>query len=231
VGVVPDGRYRSLEDVRLDVYVPAEQAGVFAGTIVARTSQDPSLLIPESLAAVRAEDPLVPVDGVMPLGEAIRTASAPWRLGAGVLVLFAAVTWLLSLVGLRAMLAYSIGSRTREMAVRKAIGAGSRHVTLQIVRESAPVVVAGLAAGAALSLSATKLLEHLAFSVAATDVSSYLGAPSPSSARLLSGSPGVPRGGPIAWCRPPSCARSDSSPPGLHRPRARCRRSSRGSVR
>jgi len=176
VGVVPDGRYRGLESPHLDVYVPAEQAAVLAGTIVARLSGEPSHRIPEVLAVVGRVDALLPVDGVTTMKEVVRAATGPWRLGAAVLVLFAVVTGVLSLVGLRAMLAYSISSRKREIAVRRAIGADSRRITRLIARETAGVVLAGLAIGAAISTSATGLLEHLVFSVAALDAWSYLAA-------------------------------------------------------
>ena len=70
------------------------------------------------------------------------------------------LTLLLSSIGLYAALAFAVGQRQREIAIRLALGANPARVVLVVTR-GAFVVLLGLAAGLALSLGVGPLLASL----------------------------------------------------------------------
>ena len=57
VGVVSDSRLRGIDDVRLDVYMPHQQATQRVNAIVVRTTAEPAALAPAVRAAILAVDP------------------------------------------------------------------------------------------------------------------------------------------------------------------------------
>jgi predicted permease len=75
----------------------------------------------------------------------------------------------LSALGLSALLAYSVLSRTREIGVRISIGAGSDDVARMIMREGLLAVMPGLAIGIALALGVAWALRSQFFGVSAAD--------------------------------------------------------------
>jgi ABC-type antimicrobial peptide transport system permease subunit len=65
----------------------------------------------------------------------------------------------LSGVGLYSVLAYAVRRRTREIAIRMALGAQATHVRWLFLKTSAGVVVGGLAVGLPASLAVGRLLQ------------------------------------------------------------------------
>jgi ABC-type antimicrobial peptide transport system permease subunit len=82
---------------------------------------------------------------------------------------FAAVALLLSAVGLYGVLAYLVAQRSREIAIRIAIGSSARAVFALVFREGAALVAAGLLAGALGALALRRSVDGLLFGVRATD--------------------------------------------------------------
>jgi hypothetical protein len=173
VGVVPDAHYREPDRSRLDVYVPARQAEVFAGTVVVRTVGQPSSFVPEVRALARAAAPGSAVTDLVTMDEVVRAVRSPWRVSASVLLLFGVASGLLAFVGLHGMLAYAVASRRAELAVRVALGASRRRIVGLVLGDGAGVVVVGVAAGAAIAVAGSGGLRHLLHDVSATDGTTY----------------------------------------------------------
>jgi len=89
---------------------------------------------------------------------------------------FAAVAALLAAVGIFSVLAYLVGQRTREIAVRRAVGAQPADVIRLIVGQGLRPVAAGLVLGLAGALAVARLLEGLLYEISPWDVGAYLGA-------------------------------------------------------
>ena len=123
VGVVADGRLRGLEDVRLDVYMPHQQATQRDHAIVVRTTGEPVAIAASVRAAILAANPRAVIGRVQTLDTIVGTATAPWRFGMRLFLVLAGVAFALALTGLFGVIAYSVAQRHREMAIRLALGA------------------------------------------------------------------------------------------------------------
>ena len=82
----------------------------------------------------------------------------------------AALAVALSAVGLFGLLAYSVSSRTREIAVRVSLGAAERDVVRMIIREGVFAALPGVALGIPLALGGAWLLRSLFYGVGVTDL-------------------------------------------------------------
>ena len=81
------------------------------------------------------------------------------------------MAWLLGVVGLYGVVAYSVSQRTREIGVRMALGAERGAVYKLILGETSGLVAFGLGIGIVTSIAAATTLRTLLFSVHTYDVS------------------------------------------------------------
>ena len=80
---------------------------------------------------------------------------------------------LLTAIGIYAVIAATVGDRTREIAIRLALGGATRRVVWTVVRQVLLVTLVGIAAGLLASLAATRFVEPLLFGIARTDAATY----------------------------------------------------------
>ena len=92
------------------------------------------------------------------------------RSAAALVAAFAAVAWVLGVVGLYGVVAYSVSQRTREIGVRMALGAERRAVYKLILGETTSLVAFGLGIGVVTSIAAATTLRTLLFSIRTYDV-------------------------------------------------------------
>lgn len=85
------------------------------------------------------------------------------------LMTFGALTLGLSTIGLYAALAFAVGERTREIAIRLALGASPADVGGLIFRRGMAIVLLGIAAGVAACVIAGPFLAHLLYGVSPRD--------------------------------------------------------------
>jgi predicted permease len=170
VGVVGDVRHGSLIDAdALRAYDLSGQHWSRTMYVVARTSRDPRAIVPDVRAAVRAVDPEAPVFEVQSLDDIVEGAVSPRRLATGVAIGIALVSLTLAAIGLYGLLASAVAARTKELGIRRALGSPTRAILRLIVGQAAWLAVAGAAAGAAVSLAASRWIETQLFGVRAGD--------------------------------------------------------------
>lgn len=145
VGVVPDLHFRSLrETVRDELYVIDREPG---GVVSIRFRSDD---VPGFLAGVdrlwQERLPGVPIERVF-LDEALAALYEREDRQATLLGVFAGVAIVLSCLGLLAMAAFAAQRRTKEIAVRKVLGANTFDIVrLLLWQFSKPVIIANLIA-------------------------------------------------------------------------------------
>jgi putative ABC transport system permease protein len=89
---------------------------------------------------------------------------------------FAGLALALTAVGVAGQVAYAVGRRTPEIAIRVSFGARPADLLRMFCIASLRPVVLGLAVGAAGALAATRYLENLLFQVTPTDPATFLAA-------------------------------------------------------
>ena len=76
---------------------------------------------------------------------------------------------MLAAVGLHSVLAYTVSQRTREVAIRLALGAGPANVRGLVVRQGMWLLVAGLGIGMTIAYGALPLMSPLLIGISAKD--------------------------------------------------------------
>jgi putative ABC transport system permease protein len=141
-----------------------------------RSSGDPLALAAAVRAQARALDPHALVSGITTMDAIVGRAMAPWRFAVWMFVLFAALAFLLATGGLFSLVALSVALRSREFAVRIALGAGASSITGRVLLEAGRRALLGTALGLAAAGAGSRWLASLLFEVAPIDVPTYAGA-------------------------------------------------------
>jgi len=185
VGVVPDTLMQGPFDQQTDntgFYMPllgAQPATQFCTIIVRpRAGQSAETLGPVLSKAVAQLDPDLPI--YFP-GTPARLHNAFLggnRLIANLFMIFGAVAFVLSAVGLYGVMSFSVNQRTQEFGIRMALGADAARIFRMVMRQGAWQLVIGLvlgAGGAALLLGvlAAAALKNILFKVNALDPTIY----------------------------------------------------------
>lgn len=89
---------------------------------------------------------------------------------AEVFVAMGAVALGLAALGLYGVLAYAVGRRTREFAVRIALGAEARSLRRMILHDGLVMLLAGIGVGAFIALAAARYLDAVLVAVLPSDV-------------------------------------------------------------
>jgi macrolide transport system ATP-binding/permease protein len=173
VGVTDDIKEGPLDaEAHPELYIPFDQDPHYAFYVIARTSQEPQALlttlsetIHQIAPAVLISDGVTMVDRINQSQASYLHRSSAWLVGG-----FAALAFLLGVVGLYGVVAYSVSQRTREIGVRMALGAQRASVYQLILKEAGFLVAAGVILGLICSLAATRLMGKLLFAVSAWDI-------------------------------------------------------------
>jgi putative ABC transport system permease protein len=116
-------------------------------TFVIRTSVPPATLARPAVAAIRAIDQQQPVGEIRTMVQVLDAGLTSQRFGALLLGVFAGVALLLAAVGIYSVLSYIVRGRSREIALRIALGAHAFDVLRLVIVEGTSPALAGIAAG------------------------------------------------------------------------------------
>jgi ABC-type antimicrobial peptide transport system permease subunit len=104
-----------------------------------------------------------------PLSELRASALADRKLGLVLLGAFATVAFALAVGGLYGLMAFAVGQREHEFALRQALGATREQVARLVLGSGLAIGAAGVAAGIALALASARVVGSQLYGVAATD--------------------------------------------------------------
>jgi putative ABC transport system permease protein len=179
VGVVDDGRQPGADSPPLpEVFLTAQQVSPsWLNTnpfLVIRADRDPASLAPTLRALVRDQDPLLALDNLMTMEERVMGSLARPRLYAVLLGAFAAFALAIVAVGLFGVLSYSMAQRSKEIAVRSALGASPGRIVRIVLGQTALVAGAGLSVGLLAASLLTTYLSKLLYGVRPRDTLVYV---------------------------------------------------------
>jgi putative ABC transport system permease protein len=166
VGVVADTRTDALSaPAEPEVYLSFWQSGAFSKHLVVRAAAEPGTLTTLVRREVHAVDPTASVEHFTTMAQIRRDSIAPRTFAMRLLTGFSVLAAALALVGIYGVLSLSVGSRVKEIAVRKAVGA-QRHDILQLILgEGARMIAVGVALGAIVAVFVGRALENYLFEV------------------------------------------------------------------
>jgi predicted permease len=177
VGMVKDGKYDSLNEAPQPYYcLPLLQTEYFRRLdLHVRSEGDPRGVIPAVLREIQQLDPNLPVSNVLTypefLANAIESTAGPVKL----IGPFSGLALLLALVGVYGVMSYVVSQRTREVAIRMALGAGRGEILRLVLRQGALITAVGLALGLAGAFAATRVLAGFLYQVNTLDPAVFVG--------------------------------------------------------
>ena len=177
VGVVPDIQFASVgEAPGLHVFVPWTQDSASARVFVlvqASEAGAPSAAAIRDI--VRGVAPGADVDEIASLASLVDRATAQPRFTSRVVAAFALLALTLAAVGIYGTLSYLVGTRTREIGVRLALGASTRDVFADVLRRGLLPALGGGVAGLLLALALAHVFRALFFAIDPIDPASLAG--------------------------------------------------------
>jgi predicted permease len=190
VGVVADVRQGALDQaVYPQMYEPFKQSNrqweaALAQTfgprsdlhIVLNTVDNPTRLAATLEKTVHQLDPLLAVSDMYSMQQVVASTETSRRFNTAILTAFAAIALALSLLGIYGVIAYSVTERTREIAIRMALGSTRRQVLGRTLGNALMLAGVGIAVGLIASAGLTRFLGSLLYDVRPLDASAIAGA-------------------------------------------------------
>ncbi|HEU4892773.1 MAG TPA: ABC transporter permease [Vicinamibacterales bacterium] len=169
IGIVGDVKQRSLTEgpTPTAYYSTREPSGRV--TFVVRTSVPSATLVQPVVAAIGAIDPEQPVFDIRTMVQVLDDKLAPQRLSALLLGVFAGIALVLAAVGIYSVLSYIVRGRSREIGIRRALGARTSDVLRLVIVEGMSPVLVGVAVGTIAALASARVIKTLVFGVSASD--------------------------------------------------------------
>jgi len=179
VGIVDDIKESPLDsETPPTIYVPFDQDPTSGFALFVRTTQAEESVLPTISAAIHEIDPAIPAFGASTMRALVNDSQSAYlrRSSAALVSGFAAIAWLLGIVGLYGVVAYSVSQRTREIGVRMALGAQRATIYQLVLREAGWLTSAGVLIGVAAAIGAATLMRGLLFGVRSWDVPTLVAA-------------------------------------------------------
>jgi predicted permease len=177
VGIIRDFAYHNPEntDPNPIVFLPLLQgkSGYGYAIVAIRSRTTATAVVTQLRRAVAGLDVSVPLENVRTLEEVTGEQYQMARIPAELLGAYAISSVLVAMMGLYAVMAYSVIERHREFALRMALGSTRGGIFRLVLQGSISVFVFGLVAGGIGSFAAVRLLRSMLFQVAPFDPVSF----------------------------------------------------------
>jgi len=173
VGVTGSIRQENPASEHMTIYQPVAQVrGMFFlqyVSFVVHTKADAASLAPALRAQVWNVDKDLPIRAMASMGELLYTSTAEPRFQTRVLTSFSSIAFLLAIVGIYGVMAYSVTQRTQEIGIRMAIGAQRGQIVRMVLSRSTVLIAGGLLAGLGGAWAVTRVLKNFLFEVTPFD--------------------------------------------------------------
>jgi putative ABC transport system permease protein len=171
VGVLGDVKNAGMGlAVNPEIFLPLPQLPWSLLYLSVRTGMAPASMTAFVRRELAVVDPDQPVARVMTGEELLDSASAQPRFTTSLVGLFSIVAFLLAVIGIYGVIAYSVAQRTQELGIRIALGATRGRILRLVIRSGVVLTGAGILIGVAASLALTRFMASLLFETSTTDL-------------------------------------------------------------
>jgi predicted permease len=170
VGLARTARYRNLlETPKPFFYVPVRQNFSAIAALQIRTPRGPAALAPALVREIHALDASVAPGELITMREQVDRTTASQRIAVTILGVFGGLALVLAAIGLYGVMASTVAQSTRELALRMALGAGTRDLLRLVMVKGFALTAAGVVLGTTSALLLTRLLGYLLYKVSPRD--------------------------------------------------------------
>ena len=178
VGVVQEVRHDGFDQpVRPTIYIPFAQYPRSTMTLLIRSDADPLSVVAPIREAVRSVDRNQPLFGIQTMEQTLSASLSTRRFLMILSVIFAGVALVLGTVGVYGVLAYLVGQRRREIAIRAALGATRSEVIRLVLKHGVLLASIGVGVGLLGSVALSRVVSGLLFGVSPTDPWTFAAVP------------------------------------------------------
>lgn len=178
IGVAGEAKHRGRRatgnTVGGDLYFPYAQWPQSSISLLVRAHGDSSTLAPIVTSEIGNLVPESPVFDVVVMSDRLRAAESVPRFIATLMATYAGVAMLLATIGTYGVVAFTVGRRRNEIALRAAIGARRGELLWMVFRQGVAPITTGVAVGLVLALAVARFARSLWFGVSATDPVIYV---------------------------------------------------------
>jgi predicted permease len=176
IGVVGNTRAMELNNTdATEIYYPPTADDFPAMSVLVRAAGDPNTLTPTIKAIAGSIDTgLYPT--ITPLTAGFRKNVSRVEQIATMVSLLGSIAIFLAVVGLLGLVSYAVSQRTKEIAIRLALGANRGEIFSAVLRRFAWPVLVGLIAGVATTAGLAQILRRGLYGISGLDPISYMGA-------------------------------------------------------
>jgi predicted permease len=156
---------------RAELFQAASQSesGSSAHTVAIRSTADPRVIVPWLRAQIAELDPDLPPPEIETMRAKMAGLMASQVFVMRLLAIFAGLAITLAAIGIYSVLVCSVERRTREIAIRIALGAKRSHLMGLVLARGIRLALCGAAIGVAGALGLTRYLETLLYGVTPHD--------------------------------------------------------------
>lgn len=182
IGVVGDVRFAGVHaDPSPETYVcisqiPLENVLLLTNdmSLVIRTSTEPLTLVKAVRREIQSVNINVPTGNTKSMEQFLESSLAPSRFNLFLLGISATAALLLAIMGIYAVVSYSVAQRTHELGIRVALGAQKLDVLKLVIGDGLRVVTIGVALGLAGAYMLTRVLSNLVYGISVTDPATFI---------------------------------------------------------
>jgi predicted permease len=168
VGIARAGKYDSAKGVpQAYFYLPTAQTPYSKMNILVKTQEDPKKVLPIVQSAVYDLDPQLPILASETMNEHLEVVLFLPKITSVLFGFFGGLAFILAVIGLYSVVAYSTTQRTREIGIRVALGATSGNVVRLIVRQGMVMAALGIVIGLLPAFICIRILSRMFFGLGA----------------------------------------------------------------
>jgi predicted permease len=175
VGVAKNGRYWSLGEAgrRPFMFTSTPRFQVDQAYLTVRTISDPERMARSIQKAITDALPDLPEPSVNTVPDHLGPVLRPLESGAILLSVFGGLSLVLASVGVYGILAYSIASRQKEIAIRMALGADTGTIRWLVIKTGMRLALIGLAIGMLTAVASGRVFSGVLVGIKSNDPTTF----------------------------------------------------------